>query len=126
MTDNDPILVVDDEVDFVSTYERVLRRHGYRVISGGSRCAALALLERQPLLLLVTDVRCRTAMPWISSAPCGNCPTRLLRSSSRASAVEQLRSRRELPRISASRFRSPPSRRSLKTRWDTDPASSHE
>jgi two-component system response regulator PilR (NtrC family) len=57
MTDNDPILVVDDEVDLVSTYERVLGRRGCRVISGGSRCAALALLERQPLLLLVTDVR---------------------------------------------------------------------
>jgi two-component system response regulator PilR (NtrC family) len=56
MTDNDPILVVDDEVDLVSTYERVLRRRGYRVISSASRCAALALLERQPLLLLVTDV----------------------------------------------------------------------
>jgi two-component system response regulator PilR (NtrC family) len=56
MTDNDPILVVDDEVDLVSTYERVLRRLGYRVISSASRCAALALLERQPLLLLVTDV----------------------------------------------------------------------
>jgi CheY-like chemotaxis protein len=32
-----PILVVDDEADFVANYQRLLRRRGYRVVSAGSR-----------------------------------------------------------------------------------------
>lgn len=56
VTHNGPIVVVDDEADLVATYERVLRRKGYHVISAGSRHAGLALVEREPLVLLITDV----------------------------------------------------------------------
>lgn len=55
--DSDPILLVDDEADLLATYERVLRREGYRVITAGNRSAGLVLVERTPLALLVTDVR---------------------------------------------------------------------
>ena len=52
-----PILIVDDEADLVATYERVLRRKGYRVISALTRNDGLALIDHQPLKLLVTDIR---------------------------------------------------------------------
>jgi DNA-binding response OmpR family regulator len=52
-----PILVVDDEADLVTTYERLLRRRGYRVISASTRGDGLAIVEREPLLLVVTDLR---------------------------------------------------------------------
>ena len=51
------VLVVDDEADFLATYERLLRRHGYRTIPAGSRQAALAALESEPLALIIADVR---------------------------------------------------------------------
>ena len=57
MPTHGPILVVDDEADLVSTYERLLRRQGYRVIAAGSRGAGLAIVEREPLGLLITDMR---------------------------------------------------------------------
>jgi DNA-binding response OmpR family regulator len=53
----DPILIVDDEVDLVSTYERLLRRKGYRIVSAGSCREGLLVLEREPLALVVTDLR---------------------------------------------------------------------
>ena len=52
-----PILVVDDEPDLVASYERLLRRKGFQVVSAGSRGEGWALVERQPLALLITDVR---------------------------------------------------------------------
>jgi DNA-binding response OmpR family regulator len=51
------ILVVDDEADLIGTYERILRRIGYAVITAGTRAAALAALEAQPVRLVVADVR---------------------------------------------------------------------
>jgi two-component system response regulator HydG len=51
------VLVVDDEVDFLATYERLLRRQGYRTIAAGSRQAALAALESEPLALIIADLR---------------------------------------------------------------------
>ena len=57
MTADGPILVVDDEADLVSTYERLLRRRGYRVVTAGTRGDGLAIVEREPLALLVTDMR---------------------------------------------------------------------
>ena len=51
------VLVVDDEADFLATYDRLLRRHGYRTISAGSREAALAVLEAEPLALVIADLR---------------------------------------------------------------------
>jgi two-component system, NtrC family, response regulator PilR len=51
------VLVVDDEADLVTTYERVLRHHGHHVISAGSRHAGLMALASHPLDLVVADVR---------------------------------------------------------------------
>jgi DNA-binding response OmpR family regulator len=53
----DPILIVDDEADLVSTYERLLRRRGYRVVSAGSCREGLLVVEREPLALVLTDLR---------------------------------------------------------------------
>ena len=53
----DPILVVDDEADFVANYQRLLRRRGYRVVSAGSRGDGLVILERDPVALVITDLR---------------------------------------------------------------------
>jgi DNA-binding response OmpR family regulator len=52
-----PILVVDGEADLVASYERLLRRHGYRVVSVGSRRAGLLAVEAEPLSLLIADAR---------------------------------------------------------------------
>ena len=57
MTADGPVLVVDDEADLISTYERLLRRKGYRVVAAGTRGAGLAIVEREPLALLITDMR---------------------------------------------------------------------
>ena len=51
-----PVLVVDDEADLAATYERLLRRQGYRTISAGSREAGLLALEAQPVRLVVADL----------------------------------------------------------------------
>jgi len=51
------VLVVDDEADFLATYERLLRRQGYRTITAGSRQAALAALDGDPLALIIADLR---------------------------------------------------------------------
>jgi DNA-binding response OmpR family regulator len=40
----------------IATYERPLRRTGYRVVSAGTRGAGLALVEREPLVLAITDI----------------------------------------------------------------------
>ena len=53
----DPILLVDDEADLVATYERLLRRRGYRIVSAGSCRAGLSIIEREPLALVITDLR---------------------------------------------------------------------
>ena len=53
----DPILVVDDEADFVASYQRLLHRKGYRVVSAGSRGDGLLIVEREPLALVITDLR---------------------------------------------------------------------
>jgi len=51
------VLVVEDEADLVATYERLLRRHGYRVVSARSREAGLAALKEEPPNLLIADLR---------------------------------------------------------------------
>ena len=53
----DPILVVDDEADFIASYQRLLHRRGYRVVSAGSRGDGLLIVEREPLALVITDLR---------------------------------------------------------------------
>ena len=53
----DGILIVDDEADLVSTYERLLQRRGYRIVSAGSCRDGLVVVEREPLALVITDLR---------------------------------------------------------------------
>jgi len=52
-----PILLVDDEADLLATYERLLRRRGYRIVATRSCRDGLSIIEREPLALLVTDLR---------------------------------------------------------------------
>jgi CheY-like chemotaxis protein len=51
------VLVVDDETDFLATYDRLLRREGCRTIAAATREAALAALESEPIALIIADVR---------------------------------------------------------------------
>lgn len=51
------VLVVDDEADLRVTYERLLRRQGYRVVCADSRRQGLSLLESEPVALVVSDLR---------------------------------------------------------------------
>ena len=51
------VLVVDDETDFLATYERLLRREGYDVVTVTSRAAGLAALAGEPPHLVISDLR---------------------------------------------------------------------
>ena len=51
------VLVVDDEADFLATYERLLRREGYDVVTVTSRAAGLAALDGEPPHLVISDLR---------------------------------------------------------------------
>ena len=51
------VLVVDDEADLRVTYERLLRRQGYRVGCAYSRRAGLSLIESEAVALVVSDLR---------------------------------------------------------------------
>ena len=51
------VLIVDDEADFLATYDRLLRRQGYRTITAGSRQAALEALEGERPDLIIADLR---------------------------------------------------------------------
>ena len=55
MTDT-PVLVVDDEADLAATYERLLRRQGYRAVSVGSREAGLLAIAAHPVRLVIADL----------------------------------------------------------------------
>jgi DNA-binding response OmpR family regulator len=48
---------VDDEADLLVTYERLLRRAGYRVIVAASLTAGLLALERDRPDLVILDLR---------------------------------------------------------------------
>jgi DNA-binding response OmpR family regulator len=51
------VLVVDDEADFLATYERLLRREGFDVVTVTSRAAGLAVLATETLQLVISDLR---------------------------------------------------------------------
>lgn len=51
------VLVVDDEADFLATYERLLRRQGHEVITATSRAAGLAALASERPHLVISDLR---------------------------------------------------------------------
>jgi DNA-binding response OmpR family regulator len=57
MTTPRRVLVVDDEADFLATYERLLRREGYEVVTATSRAAGLAALAGEPPHLVISDLR---------------------------------------------------------------------
>ena len=57
MTSHERILVVDDEEQMRDLLAKVLERKGYQVSVCGDGAEALALLEREPADLVVTDVR---------------------------------------------------------------------
>jgi DNA-binding response OmpR family regulator len=51
------VLVVDNEADFLATYERLLRRQGYEVMTATSRAAGLAAVAAERLDLVISDLR---------------------------------------------------------------------
>jgi len=51
------VLVVDDETDFLATYERLLRRQGYEVVTATSRATGLAALAGELPHLVISDLR---------------------------------------------------------------------
>jgi two-component system repressor protein LuxO len=51
------ILVVEDEADLAVTYDRLLRREGYRVVRAGSCVEALHALTSAPPALVIADLR---------------------------------------------------------------------
>jgi DNA-binding response OmpR family regulator len=51
------ILVVEDEVDLVVTYDRLLRREGYRVVTAASLADGLRVIESARPALVISDLR---------------------------------------------------------------------
>jgi DNA-binding response OmpR family regulator len=51
------VLVVDDETDFLATYERLLRRQGYQVAMAMSRVDGIAAVVRERPHLVISDLR---------------------------------------------------------------------
>ncbi|HLP98822.1 MAG TPA: HD domain-containing phosphohydrolase [Sideroxyarcus sp.] len=51
------ILCVDDEPNILSSLQRLLRRQGYQVLSAQSGADGLAILEQQPVDLVISDMR---------------------------------------------------------------------
>ncbi len=51
------ILVVEDEADLAVTYDRLLRRHGYRVVTAASRVEGLMAIASAPPALVIADLR---------------------------------------------------------------------
>ena len=51
------ILVVEDEADLVVTYDRLLRREGYRVVTAASLAEGLRAIESSKPALVISDLR---------------------------------------------------------------------
>jgi diguanylate cyclase (GGDEF)-like protein/PAS domain S-box-containing protein len=54
------VLLVDDEANILSALKRLLRREGYHVLTAESGQAALAILAREPVKVIVSDQRMPT------------------------------------------------------------------
>jgi two-component system repressor protein LuxO len=52
-----PILVVDDEADLAVSYDRLLRREGYRVVTAASCVEGLEAIESAAPALIIADLR---------------------------------------------------------------------
>ena len=51
------LLLVDDEPSILSSLRRLFRPQGYRILSAESGAAALALLEKESVQLVISDMR---------------------------------------------------------------------
>jgi DNA-binding response OmpR family regulator len=51
-----PILIIDDELEFLETYERLLRRLGYETISTERGREGLRIAQSRRIRLVVTDL----------------------------------------------------------------------
>jgi DNA-binding response OmpR family regulator len=51
------VLVVDDEADFLVTYERLLRRQGYHVVVATTRAAGVAAVASEHPDVVISDLR---------------------------------------------------------------------
>jgi DNA-binding response OmpR family regulator len=51
------VLVIENEPDFLPTYDRLLRRHGYDVVAATTRSAGLLALAREQPRLVICDLR---------------------------------------------------------------------
>ncbi len=74
------MLVVDDEADLTATYVRLLERHGYRAIAVGTRREALDILAKEPLALVISDVRLPdgNGLDVVRAASAAPAPTRAI------------------------------------------------
>lgn len=50
------ILIVDDDLDLRQILERLLTIKGYQVSSAGNGKSAIAIIDRQPIDLVITDI----------------------------------------------------------------------
>jgi len=57
MTNRPALLVVDDEVDLLATYRRLLARDGFRVVTAATCVEALRALTAERFRVIVTDMR---------------------------------------------------------------------
>ncbi len=57
MTSQERVLIVDDEEQMRDLLAKVLEKNGFQVAAAGDGAQALALLEKEPVDLVVTDVR---------------------------------------------------------------------
>jgi response regulator RpfG family c-di-GMP phosphodiesterase len=55
--DEKTVLFVDDEVQILNSLKRLLRREGYGMLTAESGAAALALLEKEPVQMVMSDQR---------------------------------------------------------------------
>ena len=51
------VLCVDDEANILNALRRLLRPHGYRVLTAGSGAEALAMLQTNAVDLVLSDMR---------------------------------------------------------------------
>ena len=52
-----PVLIIDDEVDLLRTYERIVRRLGYEVITAEMGQTGLEIARSREVALVVVDLR---------------------------------------------------------------------
>jgi DNA-binding response OmpR family regulator len=52
-----PVLIVDDEVDLLQTYERILRRLGYDTITTDLGRTGLAIARSREVALVIVDLK---------------------------------------------------------------------